>query len=137
MRNRVSSTRIISLAGVASANESFLRDLQAAPRIRKGPSKYGENVTIEFKASLGCGACVRSGFVYCIPGAEGSDPESWGVGKKSVCCKDATCPQVKDTANFNCSTSYSDPIMAKSVCPFVKRSCGNNTAFNFDSVGQK
>jgi hypothetical protein len=28
-------------------------------------------------------------------------------------------------------------MMAKAICPFNKRSCGNNTAFNFDSVGQK
>lgn len=27
--------------------------------------------------------------------------------------------------------------MAKSICPFNKRSCGNNAAFSFDSVGQK
>ena len=44
---------------------------------------------------------------------------------------------MKDTANFNCSNSYSDPMMAKSICPFNKRSCGNNAAFSFDSVGQK
>ena len=44
---------------------------------------------------------------------------------------------MKDTANFNCSNSYSDPMMAKAICPFNRRSCGNNTAFNFDSVGQK
>ena len=28
-------------------------------------------------------------------------------------------------------------MMAKAICPFNRRSCGNNTAFNFDSVGQK
>jgi len=44
---------------------------------------------------------------------------------------------VKDTANFNCSNSYTDAMMAKAICPFNRRSCGNNTAFSFDSVGQK
>lgn len=44
---------------------------------------------------------------------------------------------MKDTANYNCSNSYSDPMMAKALCPFNKRKCGNNTGFSFDSVGQK
>jgi hypothetical protein len=28
-------------------------------------------------------------------------------------------------------------MMAKAMCPFNKRGCGNNAAFSFDSVGQK
>ena len=44
---------------------------------------------------------------------------------------------MKDTANFNCSNSYTDAMMAKAICPFNRRSCGNNTAFSFDTVGQK
>ena len=138
MRKILSSILIITLAGVASASETFLRQMQVTPKngTRKGLPKYDDDLKIEFKATLGCGACIRGGYVYCIPGAEGSDPESWCV-KKSVCCKDASCAQVKDSANFNCSSSYTDPMMAKSMCPFNKRSCGNNTAFNFDSLGQK
>ena len=38
------------------------------------PKVYGENVTISFKANLGCGACIRGNYIYCIPGAEGSTP---------------------------------------------------------------
>ena len=86
------------------------------------------------KSTLGCGACIRGGYVYCIPGPEGSDPSTWGT-KQSVCCKDATCPQAKDTKNFNCSTNYNDPMLAKAMCPFRPSSCGNSPAFLFDSVG--
>jgi hypothetical protein len=96
MRNIVTSILIITLAGVASANESFLRLLDADNKNgTKGkrpppPKKYDDDLKIGFKANLGCGACIRGGFTYCIPGPEGSDPDTW-AGKKSVCCKDATC----------------------------------------------
>lgn len=138
MRNIVTSILIISLAGVASANDSFLRVLQNTTKGgRVVPKQYDDDLKIIFNANLGCGACIRGGFVFCLPGAEGSDTPSWGAGKKAVCCKDDTCPQVKDTANFNCSNSYSDPMLAKNICPFRKANCGNNTAFDFDAVGQK
>ena len=91
-------------------------------------------MTIPYKANLGCGACIRGGYVYCMPGAEGSDPTTWGT-KQATCCKDATCAQAKDINNYNCSTNYNDPILAKAMCPFRASSCGNSSAFNFDSVG--
>jgi len=97
MRNIVTSILIITLAGVASANESFLRLLDGENKNgTKGkrpppPKKYDDDLKIDFKANLGCGACIRGGFIYCIPGAEGSDPITWGAGKNTVCCKDATC----------------------------------------------
>lgn len=87
MRKIVSSILIITLAGVASANESFLRLLDEAPKNgtqgkrNPPPKKYDDDLKIDFKANLGCGACIRGGFVYCIPGAEGSDPTTWGAGK--------------------------------------------------------
>ena len=138
MRNIVTSILLLTLAGVASANDSFLRVLQNTTRGgRVAPKVYDDDLKVVFNANLGCGACIRFGYVFCIPGAEGSDTPSWGAGKKAVCCKDDTCPQVKDTANFNCSNSYTDPMLAKSICPFRKASCGNNTAFDFDAVGQK
>jgi hypothetical protein len=103
------------LATIVSANESFLRLLEGTPKngTRKVPAKYDDDLKIQFKANLGCGACIRGGYFYCIPGAEGSDPESWGAGKKSVCCKDRTCAQINDTVNFNCSSSYFDQMTAK------------------------
>lgn len=96
MRNVVTSILILTLAGVASANESFLRLLDDVNKNgTKGkrpppPKKYDDDLKIDFKANLGCGACIRGGFVYCIPGPEGSDLDTW-AGKKSVCCKDASC----------------------------------------------
>ena len=96
MRNIVTSILILTLAGVASANESFLRLLDDDNKNgTKGkrpppPKKYDDDLKINFKANLGCGACIRGGFVYCIPGPEGSDPDTW-AGKKSVCCNDASC----------------------------------------------
>ena len=97
MRNIVTSILIITLAGVASANESFLRllddDNKNGTRGKRPPppKKYDDDLKIDFKANLGCGACIRGGYIYCIPGPEGSEPATWGAGKKAVCCKDDTC----------------------------------------------
>jgi hypothetical protein len=97
MRNIVTSILILTLAGVASANESFLRLLDDDNKNgTKGkrpppPKKYDDDLKIDFKANLGCGACIRGGYIYCIPGAEGLDPIILGAGKNTICCKDATC----------------------------------------------
>ena len=53
---------------------------------RKGKGTYGDKPAVNFKSQLGCGACIRGGFIYCVPvTAEGSDPSTW-KGDKSVCC---------------------------------------------------
>jgi hypothetical protein len=92
-------------------------------------------VTIPFNATLGCGGCIKGGYIYCIPGAEGSDPASWG-SSKAICCKDNnTCPALSNNT-YNCSNKYTSPILAKAMCPFRKASCGNNSAFGFDNTGE-
>ena len=76
------------------------------PKNKEIPKSYGDNVTIPFNASLGCGACLRANYIYCIPGAEGSDPSTWGTNK-AVCCKDKnSCPAISNKT-FNCSSKYS------------------------------
>ncbi len=101
------------------------------------PKVYGENITIPYNSNLGCGACIRGGYVYCIPGAEGSDPATWAAGNKAFCCQSKTnCSYISNT-KYNCSSKYTDTMLAKSLCPFRKNSCGNNTAFGFDSQGQQ
>ena len=87
-----------------------------------------------FNSSQTCQQCISSGFVYCIPGAEGSDPSTWGK-KQPVCCQDmSTCAQAK---TYTCSNSYSDPTMAYAICPYYPTSCGQFQAFNFTVVGQQ
>jgi len=99
------------------------------------PKSYGNNITISFNANLRCGACITAGFIFCVPGDEGSDPATWGT-KKAVCCKDKNnCPALTNTT-FNCSSKYTNTMLAKALCPFKKNSCGNNTAFGFDSTGE-
>ncbi len=130
---------ILMLAGYASCavaySSSFLRDLQTLPT-NTTPKAYGDDIVIGYKSELGCGACIRGGYIYCIPGAEGSDSSTWGT-KKANCCKDAaTCSQLKDMS-YLCSNAYTDTTLAKAMCPFKKNNCGNSTAFVFDSVGQQ
>lgn len=115
------------------ATGDFLRVLDAT----KPPKFYGDDIKIGHKPLLGCGACIRGGYIYCIPGAEGSDPSTWAAGTNSVCCKDvATCTQLKDV-KYLCSSTYSDTTLAKAMCPFKKDRCGNSSAFAFDQVGQQ
>jgi hypothetical protein len=88
---KLASVLILALVGtVVSADSEFLRDLQAQPPLvtmnpttppssmngtKPGPppKKYDENLKIPFKVDLGCGACIRGDYVYCIPGPEGSN----------------------------------------------------------------
>ncbi len=114
MKKAITSVLLLALtATTVSANE-FLRNLQQMPPPQNGtngtrpmngtmppmngtqggppgprpiPKSYGENVSIPYNGTLGCGACIRGGYIYCIPGAEGSDPSTWGTNK-AVCCKD-------------------------------------------------
>jgi hypothetical protein len=62
-----------------AASDNFLSTERILDSKRNGPKFYEENITIEFKATLGCGACIRGEYIYCIPGAEGSDPATWAA----------------------------------------------------------
>lgn len=100
------------------------------------PKFFAENITLAYKDTLGCGACIRGGYIYCIPGAEGSDPSSWGTNK-AVCCKNSTvCPQLTNK-NFTCSNTYTDKSLAKAMCPFRRGAggCGSVSQFNFTNAG--
>lgn len=97
MLNKFSISLLV--LGTVSAND-FLRYLQGGQR---GQKSYGENVSINFANTLGCGACIRGGYIYCIPGAEGSDPSSWAANTKAVCCRNsASCPETTNKA-YLCS----------------------------------
>ncbi|TNV80704.1 hypothetical protein FGO68_gene3593 [Halteria grandinella] len=117
-------TVLVTSAFGINANQAFLG------------KPYIQQQAIPFTSSLGCGACITGGYVYCVPGAEGSDPTTWGR-KAAICCKDALCPQAKDTKSYNCSSQYQNTLLAKALCPFKKANCGNSSAFNFTSVGQE
>jgi len=115
------------------AKNEFLRNLQSS---RNAPRFYGDNVTIGFREQLGCGACIRGNYIYCIPGDAGSDPTTWPANLNAICCRDAaTCPQASDS-KYLCSNSYSDSTLAKGMCPFNPNNCGNASAFAFSSVGE-
>jgi hypothetical protein len=146
---KLASVLIIAVVGTVAAENDFLRELQPTngtqlppPPPKNGtrppppPKKYEDDFKIPFKADLGCGACIRGSYTYCVPGAEGSNSTQWKAGLKPVCCSTASCKEALDKANYNCSSQYSDKMMAKALCPFNRGACGQNTAFNFDSVGQ-
>ncbi len=90
---------------------------------------YGDDITIQWSASLGCGACITGGYTFCVLGKEGQDFA--GKTVTQTCCKDATtasCPMVSNS-QWTCSNIYSDRMLAKNICPYKSTSCGNKTLF--------
>ena len=103
---------VITLASFASAEEG--RFLQG-----DAPRQYRDSDKIPFKAGLGCGACIRGSYIFCIPGAEGSDKSSWPSNLRSTCYENNTTLAAANlAAPWTCSNIYSDPTLAKGFCPF-------------------
>lgn len=129
---KIASILFLAAVGtIHAADTNFLKELERGLQASnpatpvngtkpKGPSpkKYDEDLKIPFKADLGCGACIRGNYIYCIPGPEGSNFTQWKAGLKAVCCTTSTCKEASDKANYNCSSQYSDQMMAKALCPF-------------------
>ena len=86
---------------------------------------YGEDYVIPFAATLGCGACINGGYIYCVQGKEGDDYTGKTLNQK--CCPAgstaATCHELSNSA-WTCSNTYSDKTLAKSICPFRQTACG-------------
>ncbi len=104
----------LCLAYMASAqdleNTRFLQGVN-----RQGiPKKYMDTDTIKFSETLNCGACIRGGYIFCIPGLEGSDPTAWPTGLKKSCYQSATTLAAAKLASpWTCSNTYSDSTLAK------------------------
>jgi hypothetical protein len=90
-----------------------------------------------YKQTLGCGACLKGNFVYCVKN-EGDPVESEAsiTLTDHKCCLDDTCAEAS-SADWTCSNVYSDSIYAKSICPFVKSKCGTTNTISFGNVTDK
>jgi hypothetical protein len=119
MQKLVSLVLVLALASTI-ANGRFLQTTTATTPKR--------NIT--FDATLGCGACITGGYIYCHKLAENADVLADVPVANRVCCKDnSTCAAASD-ALYNCSISYTDRTYAKFVCPFNKNQCGQNKDFS-------
>ena len=60
--------------------------------------------TISYKPQLGCGACLKGNYVYCVKGEDGMklENETQATSANTICCQDATCAQASDVA-WTCS----------------------------------
>lgn len=117
-------------------NERVLQATVAATNTTKTslPVKYPENVTIPFTQSLGCGACIKGGYIFCAFGKEGNEYATTLPTTK--CCQNSTnCPEATNS-NYTCSNAYADKTYSKFVCPFVKANCGNYSNLNFTKTGE-
>lgn len=144
----------VSALALASAADFLPRNLQSVPPPPPPPTPtptpppapayttttknlpfYGSNVTIPFNAKLGCGACITGGYTYCVQGSAWSDYSGKAISQ--TCCQTATsasCPQMT-TAGWTCSSSYSDKILAKSICPYTVGACGSKNKYQYLTWG--
>jgi len=160
-RTVTSATVILAMIGFAKSQENFLGDIDERMLqsitfnstsntatvtignftfpVYKGLKFYGDAPRIFHTATLGCGACIRGGYSYCIPSnIPGSDPATWMAGKKAVCCKDDACvtTTLRDTTvPWTCSSrNYTSPVLALGMCPYTRTRCGSaNPTLNFTS----
>lgn len=105
----------LCLVSLASAQVLESSRFLAGNNSRQGvPKQYKDTDTINFAATLGCGACIRGGYIFCIPGAEGSDPATWPSGVKNRCYQTAASLAAAALPSpWTCSNTYSDPTLAK------------------------
>jgi hypothetical protein len=102
------------------------------------PSFYGDNVTIPFKVTLGCGACVRGSYIFCYKGVEGEILNASLSATNQKCCMNATdCATEIANLNWTCSNLFTDTTFAKFACPFIKTNCGPNNTINFEKEGER
>lgn len=121
MRN-IALTAIIAMGTVAAytSSDPLLRFLQQAATNLDAPPPLAYDVTLK------CDQCIRSGYVFCLNGQERTDVPLGETPPPGKCCQDATCAEASDSA-WTCSSSYSDPILARAICPFPRGQCGNNS----------
>ena len=115
-----------------SDNSRFLMSTRGVPNY------FEDSYITPFADTLGCGACIRGGYIFCIPGAEGSDPATWPAATKPRCYQSATTlAAAKLATTWTCSNIYSDPAIAKGFCPFQASKCGSIQSLDFGEIGEK
>lgn len=128
MRNLVlSSLVVLGTATSVVADNSIFRFLQAA-------NTTGAPPPLAYASTLRCDECIRSGFVFCVQGTERQEVAPGGTPPSATCCQDATCSQASDST-WTCSSSYSDPVLARSICPFPRDQCGDRPQILLNNTG--
>jgi hypothetical protein len=94
---------------------------------------------ITFNATLDCGRCVDGGFTFCFEGTKEQPLLNTTAQKpRALCCNSSanstSCPALSNSS-WTCSKNYSDMVMAKSICPFSKKNCGNVSEISLEKEG--
>ena len=81
---------LLLLIGFSSCqNLSYKRFLATSTTTAGVKEFYGDNVTISYSGNLGCGSCVRGGYVFCYKGVEGEVVADTLPTSSQKCCKDS------------------------------------------------
>ena len=113
-----------------------LHDLPFGLLTHREPHFYGPNVTVPFNKTLGCGGCVRGGYIYCYKGVEGQIHKELDRSNSKCCQTEDDCKGQINSNAWSCTNIYTDPTLAKFACPFVNSSCGPNNTIEFNKTGQ-
>lgn len=85
---------------------------------------YPDTTIIEYNQTLGCGACIKGNYIYCIKAQD--DSQVYTQAPEGKCCQNAdSCPEINDS-NWTCSNLYSDKVFSYNICPFMIKSCGDS-----------
>ena len=99
------------------------------------PTYFGDNVAVPFSQSLGCGACVTGGYIYCYKGVEGQIQKELSRSNSRCCKTETDCKGPIQSNAWTCTNLFTDPTLAKFACPFVNTSCGPNNTYEFTEAG--
>lgn len=78
---------LIAIAALTMTNARFLQTTTSSsttPDKTPHPSNIPWNVT--YSSSLGCGACIHGGYVYCVSGNEQQAAAAYPATANQVCC---------------------------------------------------
>ena len=100
-----------------------MRDLIIGTLLSATVSGNSPPTPLAYDPTLGCGACINNGYVFCQQAPDAVVVASTDPLPTTKCCQDATCAEANDVA-WSCSNTFIDRIYALSMCPFKVKQCG-------------
>jgi hypothetical protein len=126
MYNNIHITTLAFLLLVTTSSSTFLKEDYLRNLAAYGPSY----ISSTYSASLNCGQCILSNYTYCVAASENNQITK---AASDTCCSSSTCSQATSTS-YNCSSSFTDTVYAKFVCPQWTSYCGSTQEFTLANI---
>lgn len=97
---------------------------------------------VNFSKDLSCYNCISRDYIYCLKTTKKDNTllhvQQGAVPPPSTCCQNYfDCPELMNEAEWQCSLSYADKILALRMCPFKNEACGSKGDVVFAKTGEK